>query len=70
VAHETARHAINDWIRTSGQFDAVIDFDAAMRDPAFPSSLAEPFDCGDRVHLPDKGYQALADAIDLNLFLE
>jgi len=67
-ASETARQAVNDWIRTSGQFDAVIDFDTAVRDPADPSRLSASLDCGDHLHLSDKGYEVLAEAVDLDLF--
>jgi len=65
---ETKREAINQFIRTSGAFDAVIDFDAAVRDPAHPTRLLAAFDSGDHLHPNDAGYQAMADAIDLHLF--
>ena len=67
-ARDAARQAVNRWIRTSGQFDAVIDFDSAVRDPADPTCLAASLDCGDHLHLSDKGYGVMAAAIDLNLF--
>ena len=67
-AREAARQTINHWIRTSGQFDAVIDFDAAVRDPADPTCLEASLDCGDHLHLSDKGYEVLAGAVDLDLF--
>ncbi len=67
-ARETARQAVNRWIRSDGQFDAVIDFDAAVRDPADPSRPSAPLDCGDHLHLSDKGYEVLAEAVDLDLF--
>ena len=67
-AREEARQAVNHWIRTSGQFDAVIDFDAAVRDPTDPTRLAPAVDCGDHLHLSDKGYEVMAEAIDLDLF--
>jgi len=66
-AHEANREAVNRWIRTNGQFDAVIDFDAAVRDPAEPTRLAPAVDCGDHLHLSDHGYEILADAVDLRL---
>lgn len=67
-AHEAVRQAVNDWIRTSGNFDAVIDFDAVVRDPAIPSRLLPAYDTGDHLHLNPSGYQAMANAIDLSLF--
>ncbi len=67
-ARETARQAVNHWIRTSGQFDAVIDFDAAVRDPTDPTCLEASLDCGDHLHLSDRGYEVMANAIDLDLF--
>ena len=66
---EADRRRVNDWIRTSGRFDAVIDFDAAMRDPAQPSRLAPAVDGGDHLHPSAGGYRIMADAIDLRLFL-
>jgi lysophospholipase L1-like esterase len=65
---EATRQAINHWIRTSGRFDAVIDFDRAARDPALPAIIAPAFDSGDHLHLNPAGYQALADAVDPGLF--
>jgi len=67
-AHQTARQTVNAWIRTGGRFDAVIDLDAAVRDPASPERLRATFDTGDQLHLNPAGYQAMADAIDLALF--
>jgi lysophospholipase L1-like esterase len=65
---EAARQQINHWIRTSGKFDAVIDFDAATRDPGDPSRLAAGYDCGDHLHLNPAGYDRMARAVDLRLF--
>jgi lysophospholipase L1-like esterase len=65
---EAARQAVNKWIRSSGSFDRVIDFDAVLRDPDHPSRLLPRFDSEDHVHPNDLGYQAMADAIDLALF--
>ncbi|MFE5123526.1 SGNH/GDSL hydrolase family protein [Streptomyces sp. NPDC056669] len=65
---ESARQAVNEWIRTSGAFDAVLDFDAVWRDPARPSRIREDFHAGDHLHGNDAGYRALADSIDLSLF--
>lgn len=61
------RHRINDWIRSSGAFDGVVDFEAALRDPAQPDRYASSLDSGDHLHPNDKGYRALADAMDLSL---
>jgi lysophospholipase L1-like esterase len=67
-AAERARQAVNQWIRTSGQFDAVIDFDAATRDPNNLSNLSAGFDGGDHLHPNNAGYKAMAGSIDLKLF--
>jgi lysophospholipase L1-like esterase len=67
-AHQAVRATVNNWIRTSGQFDAVIDLDAAVRDSADPNKLLAAYDSGDHLHLNVAGYQAMADAIDLDLF--
>ena len=67
-SNETARQTINEWIRTSGKFDAVIDLDAAVRDPDNPSRLLREYDSGDHLHLSVAGLQKMADAIDLDLF--
>lgn len=65
---EAKREAVNNWIRTGGAFDGVIDFEAAVRDPAHPTKLLAAYDSGDHLHPSDAGYQAMADAIDLSLF--
>jgi lysophospholipase L1-like esterase len=65
---EAKRQAVNAWIRTSGEYDAVIDFDRVVRNPADPSSLLPAYDSGDHVHPNVAGYEAMADAIDLKLF--
>ncbi|OYW44928.1 MAG: hypothetical protein B7Z08_08345 [Sphingomonadales bacterium 32-68-7] len=62
---EALRQELNTWIRTSGRFDRVIDFEAATRDPADPLRLRPDFDPGDHVHPNDAGNQAMADAFDL-----
>ncbi|WP_306206861.1 SGNH/GDSL hydrolase family protein [Actinoplanes sp. RD1] len=67
-AGESARQAVNDWIRTSGAFDGVIDFDAAWRDPAHPGRIRDDLHAGDHLHGNDAGYRLLADAIDPSLF--
>ncbi|MDA1185995.1 MAG: SGNH/GDSL hydrolase family protein [Acidobacteria bacterium] len=65
---EAARVALNEWIRTSGAYDGVIDFDAVMRDPARPSKLQAALQSGDWLHPNDAGYQKMAAIIDLSLF--
>ncbi|MGA4541738.1 SGNH/GDSL hydrolase family protein [Uniformispora flossi] len=60
------RAAVNTWIRTSGEYDAVIDFDRAVGSPQDASRLDPDFDSGDHLHLNDAGYRAMADAIDLS----
>jgi lysophospholipase L1-like esterase len=65
---EAVRQAVNKWIRTSGSFDGVIDFDAILRDPDHTSRLLPRFASEDLLHPNDVGYQAMADAIDLALF--
>jgi lysophospholipase L1-like esterase len=65
---EATRQAVNKWIRTSASFDAVIDFDAVLRDPDHPRRLLPRFASKDRLHPNDVGYQAMAEAIDLTLF--
>lgn len=67
-AAERARQAVNQWIRTSGQFDAVIDFDAVTRDPNRPAQLSAEVDSGDHLHPSAAGYKIVADAINLKLF--
>ncbi len=65
---EAKRQAVNHWIRTSKAYDAVIDFDKAIRDPSNPARIRPAYDSGDNLHPNDAGYQAMADAIDLSLF--
>ena len=65
---EKIRQALNAWIRTSGAYDAVVDFEAVVRDPANPRRLRADFDPGDHLHPNDAGYRAMAGAIDLRLF--
>lgn len=64
-AREAVRASVNDWIRTSGAFDGVIDFDAALRDGAHPVQLQRRFDSGDHIHPNDDGYAAMAAAVPL-----
>lgn len=62
---DALRQKVNNWIRTSGAFDAVVDFDLLLREPAHPTRLLPKFDSGDHLHPGDEGNQAMADAIDL-----
>jgi len=64
---EAKREAINQWIRSSGKFDGVIDFDAVTRDPANPRHIRAEFDSGDHLHPNDAGYRAMAESVDLAL---
>ncbi|MGH3176022.1 MAG: SGNH/GDSL hydrolase family protein, partial [Streptosporangiaceae bacterium] len=68
-AGEAIREAVNAWIRISGAFDGVVDFDAVMRAPANPLRLNPAYDSGDHLHPNDAGYQAMADAINLDMLL-
>jgi len=65
---EAKRQALNQWIRTSGAYDAVIDFDQVTRDPAAPTKILPAYDSGDHLHPGDAGYKAMGDAVDLALF--
>ena len=65
---ERHRVLVNTWMRESGAFDAVADFDAAVRDPEIPTQMAAKWDCADGLHQSDAGYCHMADAIDLALF--
>ncbi|MGW4522401.1 SGNH/GDSL hydrolase family protein [Amycolatopsis sp. NPDC004378] len=65
---EAARTTVNAWIR--GHFDAVLDFDRVVRDPASPTRLSPSFDVGDHLHLTPAGYRALAESIPAHLFRE
>ena len=65
---EAIRQAANRWIREKGHFDAVVDFDAAVRDRERPARLRQEFDSGDHIHPNDAGNQAMADAFNLDLF--
>lgn len=64
---EAARQAVNAWIRTGDVFDAVIDFDRAVRDPAHPRRLLRACDAGDHLHLSPAGYRTLAHAVPASL---
>lgn len=62
------RLAVNKWIRTSGAFDGVIDFDKAVQDPDNPMRFAGEYNSGDSLHPNDAGYHRMAESIDLSLF--
>jgi lysophospholipase L1-like esterase len=68
AALEADRQAVNSFIRNSGVFDAVIDFDRVMRDPRRPDRLAPAFDSGDHLHPSEAGYRAMGAAVPLALF--
>lgn len=63
--NEAKRDAVNDWIRTSGAYDDVVDLDRAVADPEDPDSIAPAYDSGDHLHPSDAGYRAMAGALDL-----
>ena len=65
-ANEAKRDAVNDWIRTSGAYDAVVDFDRAVTDPTDPDRILPAYDSGDALHPNDAGYEAMAGALDLD----
>jgi lysophospholipase L1-like esterase len=65
---EKIRVAVNEWIRTCGLFDAVVDFDEVIRDPSRPICMRPEFDPGDHIHPNDAGNQAMADAFDMTIF--
>jgi lysophospholipase L1-like esterase len=65
---EAKREAVNTWIRTSKEYDGVIDFDAAVHDPQHPTKYLPQFDSGDHLHPSDAGYDAMGNAINLALF--
>jgi lysophospholipase L1-like esterase len=67
---EAKRQAVNQWIRTSGAFDGIIDFDLALRDPANPSRQLPTLNSGDGSHPNDAGYLVMANAIDLVRLLQ
>jgi lysophospholipase L1-like esterase len=66
-SNEAARVAVNQWIRSSGAFDAVLDLDSAMRDPAMPTRLLPSYDSGDGLHPSPAGHRRLGEAVDLGL---
>jgi lysophospholipase L1-like esterase len=68
AANEVKRQTVNAWIRLSGEYDGVIDFDEVLRDPKSPTKILPLYDSGDHAHPTDAGYKALADAINLKFF--
>jgi lysophospholipase L1-like esterase len=68
AAAEADRRTLNAWIRAPGHFDAVIDFDAVMRDPAYPTRMRRAYDSGDGLHPSAAGYRAMGEAVPLSLF--
>ncbi|MFP5390628.1 MAG: SGNH/GDSL hydrolase family protein [Gammaproteobacteria bacterium] len=68
AAKDAVREEVNRWIRTGGEFDGVIDFDLAVRDPAQPSQMLAAYDSGDHLHPNDQGMRAMAQAVPLELF--
>jgi lysophospholipase L1-like esterase len=67
-AGEEVRTGLNNWIKTSGEFDGVVDFAAATADPANPLAFRADYNIRDKLHPNDAGYKAMADAVDLSLF--
>ena len=65
---EAKRLAVNDWVRSAGAFDGVVDFDKALRNPDAPGQMLPAYDGGDHLHPGDAGYKAMGEAIDLKLF--
>jgi len=65
---ETVREAVNAWIKTSGAFDGVVDFAPSVADKSDPTTFDLSYNLTDKLHPNDAGYQAMANAIDLNLF--
>ena len=68
TGNEAKRQAVNAWIRSSGQYDGVIDFDRVLREPASPTRMLKIYASGDHAHPNGAGYKAMADSIDLKLF--
>jgi lysophospholipase L1-like esterase len=64
---ETIRQAFNQWLRTSKDYDGIVDFDAVMRDPTQPSRMLAKYDSGDHLHPNDAGYKVMAEAFDVTL---
>ena len=67
-AREAVRVTVNNWIRSAGAFDGIVDFDAGLRDPQHPSRMLPAYDNGDHLHPSDAGYNRMGDLIDLSIF--
>ena len=67
VEGEAKRREFNEWVRSNKNYDGVVDFDAATRDPGAPTKLLPQYNSGDNLHLNDAGYQVMANAVDLAL---
>lgn len=67
---EALRQRVNQWIRQSGEFDAVVDLDAHLRDPAHPLRLLPAYDSGDHLHPGDAGNRAMAESVDIEALLK
>jgi lysophospholipase L1-like esterase len=67
---EKIRQAFNQWLRTSKEYDGIVDFDAVIRDPSQPTKMLPRFDSGDHLHPSDAGYKAMAESFDLALVTE
>jgi lysophospholipase L1-like esterase len=67
-AKTAIRNQVNQWIRTSGEFDGVLDFDRVVRDPQNPDLIYPPFNCGDGIHPSPAGYYEMGKSVDLDLF--
>ena len=67
-AGEATRQAVNGWIREAGAFDAIIDFELALRDSGHPTRMLPMYDCGDHLHPGDEGYLRMGEYVDLSLF--
>jgi len=67
-AKDNVRREVNEWILKSGEFDAAVDFDAAVRDPSHPARILPIYDSGDHLHTNDAGYVATGNAVPLSLF--
>jgi lysophospholipase L1-like esterase len=65
---EAKRQTVNNWIRTSGAFDGIIDFEHVLADPVRLTSMLAAYDSGDHLHPNDAGYKAMGESIDLKLF--
>jgi len=67
-AREAIRLEVNNWIRTTPEYDGYVDFDAAVRDPSNPRRMLLQYDSGDTLHPNDAGYEAMGNAVNLSLF--